>query len=304
MHGWRPLTARTDVTLRGFDCQYFHQRAQGRAFTNEVTRMNKLLIAAVAGSAVAAPTFASPRRDNFDVSLLLTRHRLGLPEALATVLIADALNLDVDFILSTKRSLRANVYDLAPVFYIHRITGDSCRDIWNLRNRKRGWGYVLDTCGIDPCNYDRSGRRWRSRDWDSEFIDGVWMDLMFDRYGRRWQEYCSHRKAGRSWQDVIIAAHIADLAGCRCSDVFSRYSRSRNWDSVRAQFNICERWDEVHHGDRCDDCGWRRDGALFDDGSVDFGEEYRNADARTVDIRTEILARIGRDMRKSLVKGR
>lgn len=261
--------------------------------------MKKLLIAAVAGCTVAAPTLASPRRDNFDVSLLLTRHRLGLPEALAAVLIADALNLEVDFIISTKRSLRANIYDLAPVFYIHRMTGDSCRDIWSLRGKKRGWGYVLNACGIDPRYYDRSGRRWRSRDWDSEFIDGVWKDLMFDRYGRRWQEYCSHRDAGRSWQDIVIAAHIADLAGCRCSDVFSRYSRTRNWDSTRAQFNICAHWDEVHRGDRCEDCGWRRgqDDGFDDYEGDDFTAETSVADPRLTDLHTQLFARLGRELR-------
>lgn len=138
-----------------------------------------------------------------DVSMtaIIRDHNLSALEAAAAIVIADALHLDADFVVSTSRNYGTRPSILGPVWIMSRESRRPLPDVWRSYRKGKGWGNVAKECGMHPGDFNKM--RVKGNYSVDEYI---WMNCAHDRYGWNANQWTDFRRSGYSPNQIIYAS--------------------------------------------------------------------------------------------------
>ncbi len=168
----------------------------------------------------------------WSVTALVEKKNVSWEEALGAVLLADLLDLDATFILSTGRETQTSVFVLAPALVIYRDVGVDPLVLLRKHRQGKGWGVLAHELGVHPGVFNKT-RVGLSSARDGEIEGAIWLSLLGERYGADGQVVSALRARGLGWGDVLAVIHIG------------HYSRKGPWDVVKVWEKRGKRWDKV-----------------------------------------------------------
>jgi len=178
--------------------------------------MKRLLLGLTALSCLAAGAKA-----DLGLTAIMRTHRMSALEAAAVVVIADALKLDADFIISTGRGSGVSPVVYGPALIYSQRTHQPFPEVW--AKRKRGWGEIAHSIGMHPGTFNKLRRQGYSVD------QIIWMDCLNDKYRIPYSDYGTWRKGGYS--DGRILELVARNNGNR-SKIKSAVSKGKGKSST------------------------------------------------------------------------
>ena len=144
------------------------------------------LTLALLGTFLLAP---ASRADDVALTAIMRTHKMSAMEAAAVVVIADALKLDADFVISTGRGSGVSPVLYGPALIYSHHTHRPFMDVW--RERNRGWGQVAHSIGMHPGTFNKLRKSYSVNDI-------IWMQTMNRRYGIPYSDYGTWRSRGYS----------------------------------------------------------------------------------------------------------
>lgn len=135
------------------------------------------------------------------MTAIIRDHNLSALEAAAAIVIADALNLDADFVVSTSRNYGTRPSILGPVWIMSREARRPLPDVWRSYRKGKGWGNVAKECGMHPGDFNKL--RVKGNYGIDEYI---WMNCAHDRYGWNANQWTNFRRSGYTPNQIIYAS--------------------------------------------------------------------------------------------------
>lgn len=151
--------------------------------------MKRVFLALLAAIPVCAAA------DDIALSAIMRTNKLSSLEAAAVVVIADALGLDADFVISTGKKTGASPSVFGPAMILAERCDKPFHEVW--KERGKGWGQVAHSIGMHPGTFNKLRKQGNS----VEQI--IWMDALKKRYGIPHNQYESWRKQGLSHGKVL-----------------------------------------------------------------------------------------------------
>ena len=148
------------------------------------------------------PAWAS----DLGLTAIMRTHKMSALEAAAVVVIADALHVNADFVISTGRGSGVSPVIYGPAYIYSYRTHQDFDDVW--RKRKMGWGEIAHSIGMHPGTFNKLRRQGYSVD------QIIWMDTLNRRYRIPYSDYSSWRKGGNSDGRIleVVARNDGNLA--------------------------------------------------------------------------------------------
>lgn len=174
------------------------------------------------------------------ISAIVSKNNLNWTEAVGALLLADALGLDLDLIISARRSYGTSVYDLAPVFIVHRQSRQPVHSILVERKKGLGWGAIAKRFGVHPGAFNRARRSFDGVS-DVVIVNEAWTPIIVGAYGVPVQQVAVWRSS-LPWRDIVPGVHIARSSSRSPNIVFADWKSDKNWDRVRAKHKSSDRW--------------------------------------------------------------
>ncbi|QYK54289.1 MAG: hypothetical protein KF824_05175 [Fimbriimonadaceae bacterium] len=151
--------------------------------------------------AFASLAFATQAKADVSMTAIIRDHNLSALEAAAAIVIADALNLDADFVVSTSRNYGTRPSILGPVWIMSRESHRPLPQVWRSYRKGKGWGNVAKECGMHPSDFNKL--RVKGNYGIDEYI---WMNCAHDRYGWNANQWTSFRRSGYTPNQIIYAS--------------------------------------------------------------------------------------------------
>ena len=154
------------------------------------------------------PAWAS----DLGLTAIMRTHKMSALEAAAVVVIADALHVNADFVISTGRGSGVSPVIYGPAYIYSYRTHQDFDDVW--RKRKMGWGEIAHSIGMHPGTFNKLRRQGYSVD------QIIWMDTLNRRYRIPYSDYSSWRKGGNSVGRIleVVARNDGNLNQPRCTN--------------------------------------------------------------------------------------
>jgi hypothetical protein len=151
------------------------------------------------------PVLLLPARGQVGLTAIMQKNHMSVAEAAAVVVIADALHLNADFIISTGRGAGVSPVVYGPAFIYSYRVHRPFPEVWE--ERGRGWGEIAHSIGMHPGTFNKLRKQGYSVD------QIIWMNTVNRRYGIPYTDYGAWRKRGMS--DGRILEVVARNGGNR-----------------------------------------------------------------------------------------
>jgi uncharacterized protein YoaH (UPF0181 family) len=189
--------------------------------------MKGLKTTLLAGLVLALATTAAAQRRIED---------LPWHERLGGVLIARQLGIDPGLVFDTRIRYNQSVYDLAPVYSMHRHSRRDIEHIWRLRSSGMGWGQIAQEIGMHPGTFNQL------RNQGAFDRDRIWHTTYTSRYGLTAEQIRRLQGMGFGPDAIAAIAHISFRSGASIDQVAQAFRATRNWDTIPRQFGIEDDW--------------------------------------------------------------
>ncbi|MCL6624578.1 MAG: hypothetical protein K6T17_08200 [Fimbriimonadales bacterium] len=174
----------------------------------------------------------------WNVTVLMQKSNVTWEEALGAVLLADLLDLDATFILSTQKEVRDSVFVFAPALILYRHTGVEPKVLWNKRCAGKRWGVLAHELGVHPGVFNKARVGLLSVK-DEEVEGAIWLSILVKRYGADARVVSDLRSRGLGWRDVIAVIHVGHHTGRKPQEVAKAWEkRGRQWDKICREFRV------------------------------------------------------------------
>lgn len=150
---------------------------------------------------LASFAFSTQAKADVNMTAIIRDHNLSAIEAAAAIVIADALNLDADFVVSTSRNYGTRPSILGPVWVMSRESRRPLPEVWRSYRKGKGWGNVAKECGIHPGHFNKMRAKGKYN-----YDELIWMNCANDRYGWNESQWNNFRRSGYSQHQVIYAS--------------------------------------------------------------------------------------------------
>lgn len=177
----------------------------------------------------------------FSVTAVVQKSGLSWEEAVAAILLAKTLDLDLTMIISTRRQSTTPVFILAPAFIIAKVSKKDVKDILKERSRGHGWGAIAHRLGVHPGVFNKA-RVNMSRLGDTEIEASVWLTVLSQAFGCPQSQIVALQQKGLDWGELIAVLQIASGARKSPDDVIKVWRETKDWTKVRAHFAVPLDW--------------------------------------------------------------
>jgi len=151
--------------------------------------------------AFASLAFVSQAKADVSMTAIIRDHNLSALEAAAAILIADALHLDADFVVSTSRNYGTRPSILGPVWIMSRESHRPLPQVWRSYRKGKGWGNVAKECGMHPGDFNKMRAKGKY-----SYDEMIWMNATHDRYGWNENQWSSFRRSGYTPNQILYAS--------------------------------------------------------------------------------------------------
>lgn len=174
---------------------------------------------------VATMALGTAASAQFSVAAIARDSNMSALEAAAAIVLADRLGLDVDFIVSSRRSAGVPIFDLAPAYVLYRETRVMPVTIWK-RKKGRGWGVIAKEMGVHPGAFNQARQagypieRW------------IWIDSVQHRYGWDYDDWRQYSRNGWDDRDIVGLAYYSRGNPVYAKEIAQDWSKHKDWKVV------------------------------------------------------------------------
>jgi hypothetical protein len=203
----------------------------------------KKLLATIAFSTVMAMSFAQTdqtqstvvRTPDGSVMTLVKDTNMSWEDAAATMALARALNMDPAAILSTRGTVNAPFYTLAPAYVIQQQSGKPFSDIWQMYNSGMTWMQIANQLNVQPSYYNPLNGDTAS--WtNDDFSRGVWETILQKNYGMTPEDFTYFTTNNTPFNELVVGQVLAREDNAPVRDVMTYYGTNKDWPGVQQKF--------------------------------------------------------------------
>ncbi len=138
------------------------------------------------------------------LSKIQTDYKLSPIEAAAAVVIADALGIKINALVTTSRNTREPFSVLGPALVISRNSDRDLAYVLKHKPKGQGWGNVAKNMGMHPGTFNKM------RVQGGSFDSMCWKNMVNTKYNFPEKDYDRARKQGLSDMEVVLAVVMAN----------------------------------------------------------------------------------------------
>jgi hypothetical protein len=162
---------------------------------------------------------------------LVKANNISWEDAAAVMALARDLNMDPNAIITTRGSVNAPFYTLAPAFILQQQSGKQFSDIWNMYTGGKTWTQIATELNVDPTYYNplsANAANWTNDDFNT----GVWQAILQKNYGATSEDFSYFTANTVPYNEVVVGEVLARQDNMPARDVITSYNANKDWQAL------------------------------------------------------------------------